>query len=163
MCVLFGVKLKHGHRIKYDLCHTVFMIETHLIITFGAMSQEFGKEEKLKSEKAIGRLFEEGQSLTQFPLRLYFLAHEFENGGSSKVAVSVSKRNFNKAVDRNRIKRLLREAYRLNKSQLFNNTNDQYALMILYIGKDVPEFNLINVELKLLFGKFSAIVAEEKK
>lgn len=127
------------------------------------MSLKFGKEERLKSEKLIGQLFEEGASVSQFPLRLFYLKTEFKSGVNFKTTVSVSKKNIKKAVDRNRIKRLLRESYRLNKSDFFNNTEDQYALMILYLGKDVPDFNLINSKLKLLFGKFSAIVAKEEK
>ena len=127
------------------------------------MSLKFGKKEKLKSEKLIGQLFEEGSSVSQFPIRLIYLKTEFKDGVKFKTAVSVSKRNVNKAVDRNRIKRLLREAYRLNKNDFFNNTESQYALMILYLGKDIPDFKLINSKLKLLFGKFSAIVAKEKE
>ncbi len=127
------------------------------------MSQSFGKKEKLKSEKLIGQLFDEGSSVGQFPLRLFYIKSDFPEDIKFKVAVSVSKKNIKKAVERNRIKRLLREAYRLNKSHFFNNTSNQYALMILYLGKDVPDFNLINTKLKLLFGKFSAIVANEKE
>jgi len=99
----------------------------------------------------------------QFPLRLFYIKSEFHEDIKFKVAVSVSKKNIKKAVDRNRIKRLLRESYRLNKLHFFNNTNHQYALMILYLGKDIPDFNLVNSKLKLLFGKFSAIVAKEKE
>ena len=127
------------------------------------MSQSFNKKEKLKSEKLIGQLFDEGASVGQFPLRLFYLKSTFSEDVTFKTAVSVSKKNIKKAVDRNRIKRLIREAYRLNKLEFFNNTNEQYALMILYLGKDIPDFNLINSKLKLLFGKFSAIVAKEKE
>jgi len=131
--------------------------------TFETMSLKFRKEEKLKSEKLIGQLFEEGASVSQFPLRLFYLKTEFQDTIKFKTAVSVSKRNIKKAVDRNKIKRLLREAYRLNKTDFFNNTEDQYALMILYLGKDIPDFNLIDSKLKLLFGKLSAVVAKEKQ
>lgn len=127
------------------------------------MNTSYPKNEKLKNEKLITRLFEEGKFISQFPLRLIYLKTEFKGGVKIKTAVSVSKKNFKKATDRNRIKRLLREAYRLNKLVFFNNSKDQYALMILYLGKDMPDFNLINSKLKLLFSKFSAIIAEEKK
>jgi len=127
------------------------------------MSQSFNKQEKLKSEKAISGLFLNGRSVNQYPLRLFFRIYGASEIANTKTAVSVSKRNFKKAVDRNHIKRLMREAYRLNKSQLFNNTNGEYAFMILYLGKEIPDFDLINTKLKLLFGKFSAIAAKEKK
>jgi len=127
------------------------------------MSNTFGKEEKLKSEKLIEKLFSEGGSVSEFPLRLFYLKSHFSESITYKTTVSVSKRNIKKAVDRNHIKRLLRESYRLKKSSFFNNSGEQYALMILYLGKDIPDLNLINSKLKRLFGKFSAIIAKEKE
>ncbi len=127
------------------------------------MSNTFRKEEKLKSEKLIGTLFTEGASISVFPLRLFYLKSHFPGDIKYKTAVSVSKRNIKNAVDRNQVKRLLRESYRLNKSHFFNNSEGQYTLMILYLGKDIPDFNLINSKLKLLFGKFSAIIAKGKE
>lgn len=140
-----------------------FTFESLVIITFETMSQSFNKQEKLKSEKAITDLFLNGRSVTQYPLRLFYDPYEAGENVKTKTAVSVSKRNFKKAVDRNHIKRLLREAYRLNKSAIFNNTDGEYAFMILYLGNDIPDFDLINNKLKLLFGKFSTIVAEGKQ
>ena len=102
------------------------------------LSKTYSKKEKLKSKKLIDRLFAEGQSVSAFPLRLVYLSATFEDIIIAKTGISVSKRNFKNAVDRNRIKRLLREAYRLNKSTYFNNITTQYAFMILYIGKDKP-------------------------
>ncbi|WP_282122546.1 ribonuclease P protein component [Algibacter mikhailovii] len=118
------------------------------------MSQTYPKKEKLKSKKLIEQLFANGQSISVFPLRLVFLPTTFENSISAKTGVSVSKRNFKTAVDRNRIKRLLRESYRLNKSDYFNNLTTQYACMILYIGKDKPTFNQVETKMNLLFKKF---------
>ncbi|GAA4268811.1 ribonuclease P protein component [Hyunsoonleella aestuarii] len=117
-------------------------------------SQKYPKEEKLKSKKLIDLLFSEGQSVSAFPLRLVYLNTSFNEPVLAKTGVSVSKRNFKTAVDRNRIKRLLREAYRLNKSNYFNNITTQYAFMILYIGKDKPSFLEVETKMNALFEKF---------
>ncbi|WP_317045208.1 ribonuclease P protein component [Formosa algae] len=79
------------------------------------MKHTYGKTEKLKSKITIEKLFTEGKSVSAYPLRLVYLKTSFEDNVTIKAGVSVSKRNFKLAVDRNRIKRLLREAYRLNK------------------------------------------------
>ena len=115
------------------------------------MDYTFKKSEKLKSKKLIDQLFLEGRSVTVFPLRLVYLQTSFKEGENIKTGVSVGKRNFKKAVDRNRIKRLVREVYRLNKNQYFNNTTTQYAFMILYIGTDKPNFKDLEAKMKLLF------------
>uniref|UniRef100_UPI0037DC5253 ribonuclease P protein component n=1 Tax=Zhouia sp. PK063 TaxID=3373602 RepID=UPI0037DC5253 len=119
------------------------------------MDFTFSKKEKLKSQKLIGQLFSEGKSVTKFPLKLIYLPTTFEDEVTIKTGVSASKRNFKKAVTRNRIKRLLREAYRLNKQQVFNDINTQYAFMILYIGKDIPDFHLVDDKMKKLLEKFT--------
>lgn len=124
------------------------------------MSASYPKKEKLKSKKLIDQLFEEGQSVSAFPLRLVYLQTTFNDDVIAKTGVSVSKRNFKKAVDRNRVKRLLREVYRLNKTVYFNNITTQYTFMILYIGKDKPTLTQIESRMKHLFEKFSDKVLE---
>ncbi len=118
------------------------------------MKFTFNKKEKLKSEKLIARLFEEGQSVASYPLRMVYLACDLENDVKVQAGVSVSKRNFKSAVDRNRIKRLMREAYRMQKGSVFNNSSSQFALMILYIGKDKPDYQTITIKMQQLFDKF---------
>ncbi|MCK7589482.1 ribonuclease P protein component [Subsaxibacter sp. CAU 1640] len=118
------------------------------------MKFTFNKKEKLKSEKLITQLFEEGQSVAAYPLRMVYLQTSFDDDIKVKAGVSVSKRNFKKAVDRNRIKRLMREAYRLQKASYFNNLSESYALMILYIGKDGTDFETVNHKMKSLLDKF---------
>ena len=128
------------------------------------MNASFPNTEKLKSKKLIEQLFAEGKSISAHPLRLIFIEGFFVEDVKLKVGVSVSKRNFKKAVDRNRIKRLLREAYRLQKHAYLNNITTQYAIMILYIGTEKSEFKTIQVTMKLLFEKFmSKVLNEEKK
>jgi len=126
------------------------------------MKFTFKKKDKLKSRKLIEKLFDEGKSVTVFPLRMLYLKTTHEDGSVIKTGVSVSKRNFKKAVDRNRVKRLLRETYRLNKPEYFNNITTPYALMILYIGKDANDFNSVNENLKLLLSAFLEKTSNEK-
>jgi len=126
------------------------------------MKFTFNKKERLKSQKLIEKLFDEGKSITVFPLRMLYLKTDHDDGSTIKTSVSVSKRNFKKAVQRNRIKRLLREAYRLNKPEYFNNITTSYALMILYIGKDATDFDSINAKLKLLLSSFLEKISKDK-
>ncbi|MCX7551282.1 ribonuclease P protein component [Xanthomarina sp. F2636L] len=118
------------------------------------MNASYPKKEKLKSETLISKLFLEGKSVSAYPLRMIYLKTNFDETVLVKAGVSVSKRNFKKAVDRIRIKRLLREAYRLNKASYFNNLTTQYAFMILYIGKEKPTFVEVEAKMKLLLQKF---------
>ena len=119
------------------------------------MSSSYPKKEKLKSQKQIERLFSEGQSIGVYPLRMVYLKCDFTQETLIKTGVSVSKRNFKRAVDRNRIKRLLREAYRLNKPESFNNISSSFTLMILYIGKEEIDFIVIEKKMKKLLETFS--------
>ncbi|SDG76978.1 ribonuclease P protein component [Winogradskyella thalassocola] len=120
------------------------------------MNFNYSKKDKLKSKKLIEQLFTDGKAVTAYPLRLVYLKTEFEDGSQLKTGVSVSKRLHKKAVSRNQIKRLLREAYRLNKPLYFNNSSASYAFMILYLSKDGTTFDKLDHSIKLLFKKFLA-------
>ncbi len=108
------------------------------------MHRTFPKNEKLKSKKHIEQLFAEGRSITSFPVKCLFITLEENDSPTVKVAFGVPKRNFRNAVDRNRVKRLMREAYRQNKALIFNKLTTSHALMILYLGKSEPEFKQLN-------------------
>lgn len=101
--------------------------------------KEFGysKEEKLKHKKEISFLFEKGKWKTYGNIRV--LSVKDESLLNQKVGVSVSKRNFKKAVERNRIKRLLREAYRLNKNPFTEKFGTRSLSMIFWISKNLPK------------------------
>ena len=101
------------------------------------MDESFGKKEKLKSKIVIDSLFAEGNSVKKYPLRLVYLPLENSSENVNKVAVSVPKRSFKRAVDRIKLKRLMREAYRKNKYLVTNNLDKKYALMFIYTGRDI--------------------------
>lgn len=126
------------------------------------MKFTYNKKEKLKSKKLIDQMFTEGKSVSVYPLRLVYMPTVFDEDITIKTGVSVSKRNFKTAVDRNRIKRLLRESYRLNKLNYFNNLTIQHAFMILYIGKEKPTFAQVELKMKQLFEKFSDKISNNK-
>ncbi len=85
------------------------------------MRNTFSKEEKLKKKILISELFEKGKSISVFPLRLIYHQIDHEAPYKIQAGVSVSKRNFKKAVQRNHLKRLMRESYRINKYLIYNS------------------------------------------
>ncbi|WP_339916223.1 ribonuclease P protein component [Yeosuana marina] len=123
------------------------------------MKLTFSKKEKLKSKTLIEQLFTEGKSVSAYPLRLVYMPADLKDDALFKTGVSVSKRNFKRAVDRNRIKRLMRESFRLHKHDYINNMSVPYAFMILYIGKEKPSFDQVESKMTLLFEKFSSKVS----
>lgn len=100
----------------------------------------YNKTEKLKSKKELDSLFANGKSFLVFPLKVFYSFSEKQDANNINLGVGVSKRNFKNATDRNRVKRLLREAYRLNKNPLHQSiTNKQLCFFILFIDKTIPE------------------------
>lgn len=115
----------------------------------------FGKKEKLKSRKQIDALFEKGKSFTVFPLRV---SYSFAPSPAPvlQAGVTASKRNFKKAVDRNRIKRLLREAYRLQKMELdqaVKQNSLQGFIFFMYTDKTIAPFITIREAMTLSLKK----------
>jgi ribonuclease P protein component len=118
------------------------------------MNFTYPKTEKLKSKITIGLLFSEGKSVSKYPLRLVYYSGNLGEGQKIKMGVSVSKKNFKKAVDRNYFKRVLRETYRLNKHLLLDNLDKPYAFMLFYQSKDRLSYEEINTKTIQLFEKF---------
>jgi len=114
------------------------------------MAKRFGfsRKEKLKSRKAIDALFTGGQSLGQFPLRAMYLLHPVHTLQDTgvQVGVTASKRHFKKAVHRNRVKRLLRESYRLQKTALLQTVAERQLklqVFFMYMDKELPTTELL--------------------
>ena len=125
------------------------------------MSFTYPKTEKLKSKNTINSLFSEGKSVSKFPLRLVYVPENLPDDQKIKMGVSVSKRNFKKAVDRNYFKRVLRETYRLNKHLLLDGIDQPYAFMFFYQTKDRLNYEEINTKTVQLFEKFLAQINKE--
>ncbi|MCK5781134.1 MAG: ribonuclease P protein component [Flavobacteriales bacterium] len=103
----------------------------------------YNKEDKLKSTKVISSIFSSGSSFSSYPFRVFYKEMELPKDVPVQIGVSVSKRNFKHAVDRNRIKRLMREAYRLEKYTLLDNLDAKLAIMIVYTQRKELPFDLI--------------------
>jgi len=116
----------------------------------------YPKAEKLKSRTTIGLMFTGGKSVSKYPLRLVYVPLEDDSEGIIKMGVSVSKKHFKRAHDRNYFKRVLRETYRHHKHILIDRLDKPYALMFFYQTKDRLSFEEINTKTIQLFEKFAA-------
>jgi ribonuclease P protein component len=107
-----------------------------------------GKNERMKSRKQIELLFKEGKTFSASPLRVYYSVQPLPVAHCPLLfGVAVGTRNFKKAVDRNRIKRLIREAWRLQKNELqqkLKQENKQLHVFFIFTGKEVPDYKLIS-------------------
>lgn len=121
------------------------------------MPHKFKKNERLKRRKLIQRMFNrEGKSFAIHPLRVIWLDTELDCPYPAQFALSVPKRTFPKAAHRNRIRRRIREAYRLNKHTLhdfLDTQNKQYALMFLYTAKEPLPYKDIEKATKKIMKK----------
>jgi ribonuclease P protein component len=132
-----------------------------------------GKNERLKSRKAIECLFKEGKSFSMFPFRIIYQFNSPiiindknapQKKGNLRAAFSVSKKYFKRAIDRNRIKRLMRESYRLQKNELENMLQEKSMvlyLFIIYSSNEMPTNITIAVKMNAMCRRLIKIVNEK--
>ncbi len=124
-----------------------------------------GKNERLKSRKVIEQLFKVGKSFSVFPFRVIYMLSTTDDRPQTtdnsllQAGFSVSSRNFKKAVDRNRIKRLMREAYRLQKNELQEQIISGIKGMnvfFIFTGNEIPEYDQV-------FSKMTKVLKQLQK
>ena len=126
------------------------------------------KQERLKSRKLIEQLFREGKSISIFPYRVLYLPVNVADTrltATLQSGVAVSSKNFKKAVHRNKIKRLTREAYRLQKAglqQKLTETGKQLILFFIYTGRELPVFLLVKEKVQVILDKLILIIDENR-
>ncbi|MGN6530970.1 MAG: ribonuclease P protein component [Ginsengibacter sp.] len=132
----------------------------HSIIPLIAQKFTLSSNERLKSRKTIQRLFKEGTSFSNFPFRIIYVEVEDSNKGL-QAGFTVSSKNFKRAVDRNRIKRLMRESYRLQKNELKDfliENHKSLAVFFVYTGAEVPGYDLVFMKIKIALERLEKLL-----
>jgi ribonuclease P protein component len=115
------------------------------------IDHSFGKDERLSSEKEINELFLHGKKYNAFPLRIFWNTREREEENEVKILISVPKKLFARAVDRNLIKRRIREGYRKNKQILLTNRKTEKRhfteIAFIYNGKEIIGYNELETKI----------------
>lgn len=128
------------------------------------MRATFQQSERLKSRKQIGLLFKERRSVGAYPLRVFWGLREGSDSDQPvSIGFSVPKRRYKRAVQRNRLRRLLQEAFRLNKAPLYSALEARglaLNLMLVYVGKEASDFETVQRKYRQLVEKL--LVALDK-
>lgn len=126
-------------------------------------NQKFTTHERLKLRRRIDLIFEKGTSLNEFPLQVVYFVDDHAERNDLQVGFSVSKKFFKTAVARNRLKRLMREAYRKNKQNLKNSMNEKDSalyLMFIYKSKKQISYQEMTEKIFLLLQRLEKAVSK---
>ncbi|WP_109831375.1 ribonuclease P protein component [Reichenbachiella versicolor] len=123
-----------------------------------ATSYSFPKKERISSKKLIDALFNKGASFHIYPFMIKYLPNSEVDAVCHQVLVSVSKKRFKRAVDRNRVKRLVKEAYRLNKPHHLQKakSGNYWLIAYIYVGKKIHSYQMIEKKLIESFHRLAA-------
>ena len=116
-----------------------------------SQSFKFNKAERLKNHHLLSELFISGKSFSAYPLRVIYIPIEEKGLFPAQFSLSVPKKKFRLAVDRNRIRRQIREAYRLHKHLLYEDLQSKdkrIALMVMYVAKEEKTYKDIEQSMK---------------
>jgi ribonuclease P protein component len=125
----------------------------------------FRKEEKLCSEKIIAGLFQPGFFVSVFPFRINVIYTKLPvDNIQAQVMFIVGKKRFKRAVDRNRIKRIMRELYRLEKHTIYESLSakgQNAALALIFTGAELPDYKLVEPKFKQLVNKLNHAISNK--
>lgn len=114
----------------------------------------FTKAERLSKEKTIKELFEKGSSFYLYPFKVIYIPNPDKSASVHQVLISVPSRQFKRAVDRNKIKRRIREAYRLQK-EVFNTKDEKTIFTFIYTAKDILPYAELKEKVHMVINKLN--------
>ena len=129
------------------------MLPEHIRMEIRPSDKHFRKEERLCGEIRTGKLFSQGKGFIVYPLRFVYRISDVEESAAVRLLISVPKKKIRHATDRNKIKRLLREAYRLNKYLITVEMAEKGIFVhtgIIYLSNEISEYSVI--EEKVITG-----------